>query len=89
VVVETQNNKTGTKAGKALPIRIDEVYTLVEFQQRTGLGRSGLRSARKRGLPVRKCGRNKYVSGKDWACFLQAELNAGRPEDCTTSKTIH
>ncbi len=57
---------------RALPIRIDEVYTLAEFQLRTGLGRSGIRAARRRGLPIRQCGRNKYVAGVDWAGFLQA-----------------
>lgn len=59
------------KTGRTLPIRIDEVYTLAEFQQRTGLGRNGIRAARRRGLPVRQCGRNKYVTGSDWAGFLR------------------
>jgi hypothetical protein len=58
---------------RALPIRIDEVYTLAEFQRRTGLGRNGIRAARRRGLPVRRCGRNHYVAGADWAGFLQTE----------------
>lgn len=60
------------KAKRTLPIRIDEVYTLAEFQRRTGLGRNGMRTARRRGLPVRQCGRNKYIAGADWAGFLQA-----------------
>ena len=63
---------TNPKTVAASPIRIDEVYTLAEFQRRTGLGRNGIRAARKRGLPVRQCGRNKYVTGSDWAGFLQA-----------------
>lgn len=64
------------QARRALPIRIDEVYTLAEFQRRTGLGRNGIRAARKRGLPVRQCGRNKYVAGVDWAGFLQVTEKA-------------
>jgi hypothetical protein len=56
---------------RAMPIRIDEVYTLSEFQRRTGLGRNGIRAARRRGLPVHKCGRNKYITGAEWAGFLQ------------------
>lgn len=63
-------------SNRALPIRVDEVYTLAEFQRRTGLGRNGIRAARKRGLPVRQCGRNKYVAGSDWAGFLQAVADA-------------
>ncbi len=64
-----ESSATTTKP--ALPIRTDEVYTLAEFQRRTGLGRHGIRAARRRGLPVRRCGRNHYVAGADWAEFLQ------------------
>jgi hypothetical protein len=55
-----------------LPIRVDEVYTLTDFKKRTGLGKAGVRAARRRGLPVHQCGRNRYVSGADWAEFLRA-----------------
>lgn len=68
------------KTGRTLPIRIDEVYTLAEFQQRTGLGRNGIRAARRRGLPVRQCGRNKYVAGNDWATFLQTQSSEGKSD---------
>lgn len=64
------------KPNHALPIRIDEVYTLAEFQHRAGLGRHGIRAARKRGLPISKCGRNRYVAGADWAEFLRKAGNA-------------
>jgi hypothetical protein len=64
-------NDANTRTDHALPIRLDEVYTLAEFQRRTGLGRNGIRAARKRGLPVLQCGRNRYVAGGDWAGFLQ------------------
>lgn len=55
-----------------LPIRVDEVYTLTDFKKRTGLGKAGVRAARRRGLPVHQCGRNRYVSGADWVEFLRA-----------------
>lgn len=61
------------KQNAGLPIRIDEVYTLTDFQKRTGLGRAGVRAARRRGLPVHQCGRNRYVMGADWADFLRAK----------------
>ena len=69
-------NESNTKLSRALPIRVDEVYTLAEFQRRTGLGRNGMRTARKRGLPISQCGRNKYVAGADWAEFLR---RGGKP----------
>lgn len=61
------------------PIRIDEIYPLAEFQKRTGLGRAGIRSARRMGLRISKHGRNRYVSGLDWAEFLRGSLVAVEP----------
>lgn len=52
------------------PIRVDEVYTLAEFQSRTGLGRAGVRAARRSGLIISACGRNRYVRGADWDAYL-------------------
>jgi hypothetical protein len=69
----------GGAAGSS-PIRIDEIYPLVEFQRRTGLGRNGLRAARRRGLPVSKCGRNRYVAGADWAEFLQTQRSSAHTD---------
>ena len=66
----TDENSSQRNTG--LPIRIDEVYTLTDFKRRTGLGKAGVRAARRRGLPVHQCGRNRYVSGADWAEFLRA-----------------
>lgn len=59
---------------RVLPVRIDEVYTLAEFQQRTRMSRSAIRAARRRGLRVTQCGRRCYVAGSDWVAFL-AKLN--------------
>ena len=55
------------------PIRSDEVYTLSEFSRRAGLQRNGLRQAKRRGLQIRKCGRNRYVLGADWQEFLRQQ----------------
>jgi hypothetical protein len=52
------------------PVRVDEVYTLAEFQQRTRMSRSAVRSARRRGLRVTQCGKRCYVAGADWVAFL-------------------
>jgi len=61
------------KTKNLTPIRSDHSYSLDDFRRRTGLGRNGLRAARKKGLPVRKCGRNRYVLGADWHEFLRAQ----------------
>jgi len=58
------------KANRTLPIRIDEVYTLKEFQHRTLMSRAAIRAARMRGLRVNQCGKRCYVAGADWAAFL-------------------
>jgi hypothetical protein len=59
------------KTTSLTPIRSDHAYSLGDFSRRTGLGRNGLRAARKKGLPIRKCGRNRYVLGNDWHEFLR------------------
>lgn len=62
---------TFVRAAASQPIRIDEIYPLAEFRKRTGLGRAAIRSARRKGLRISKHGRNRYVSGLDWAEFLR------------------
>lgn len=62
---------TFVRAAALQPIRIDEIYSLAEFQRRTGLGRASIRSARKRGLRISKHGRKRYISGLDWQEFLR------------------
>ncbi len=54
-------------------IQADSVYPLGQFQRLSGLKEWGLRKATKQGLRVRKCGRNKFVLGKDWIDFLASE----------------
>jgi hypothetical protein len=46
-------------------IQGDQLYTLSEFRRRLGLGERALRTARRRGLPVHKVGRAKYVIGAE------------------------
>jgi hypothetical protein len=55
------------------PIRADHAYSLADFCRRTGLGRNGFREAKRKGLPVRVCGRNRYVLGEDWHEFLRQQ----------------
>jgi hypothetical protein len=68
---EAADGQASVRKAVAQPIRIDEIYSLAEFQRRTGLKRAGIRSARRRGLRICKAGRNRYVSGLDWAEFLK------------------
>jgi hypothetical protein len=70
------------KTGRTLPIRIDEVYTLAEFQKRTRMSRSAMRAARRRGLRVNQCGKRCYVVGADWATFL------AKPNGTTTANIV-
>ena len=46
-------------------ISANELYTLEELRARLGLGAAALRTARRRGLKVRRIGRRGYVLGKD------------------------
>ena len=55
------------------PVQSDHAYSLEEFRRRTGLGRNGLRAAKRNGLAVRRCGRNRYVLGSDWHDFLRRQ----------------
>ena len=62
------------------PIRLDEVYSLADFKRRTGLGKDGLRAARRKGLRICKCGRNHYVAGSDWFEFLSSTQTDSQAE---------
>ncbi|MBC7854689.1 MAG: hypothetical protein IAF94_14750 [Pirellulaceae bacterium] len=54
------------------PIEPGIVYPLEEFQARSGLGRTAMRSARKSGLKVRYTGGRGFVKG-EWFCeWLEA-----------------
>ena len=55
----------------AAEIRADSAYPLDEFARVTGLGEAAIRAARRRGLLVRRCGRNSFVLGSDWLDYLK------------------
>lgn len=53
-------------------ISADELYTLPEIQTRLGLGKRALRTARRRGLTVRRIGRRSYVLGRDLMQYVES-----------------
>lgn len=59
---------TGNVTGEINP---NCLYTLDEAKSRTGWGNWAFRSARRRGLVVRKVGVRHYVSGKDLIAFIE------------------
>ena len=67
---ESSNDKPRDGSGF---IAGDELYTLREFQRRLGMGERALRTARRRGLPVHKIGRKKYVIGAEVIDWLKAK----------------
>jgi hypothetical protein len=58
-------------------ISAHEVYTLDEFCGRMKLGTAAMRSARRKGLPVRQIGSRGYVLGSDLIEYISRE-----PEAC-------
>lgn len=56
-------------------IRADVAYPLAEFSKITGLGKAGLRRARREGLVVRRYGSRSFVVGQDFIDHLKV---AGR-----------
>lgn len=52
-------------------INADSLYTLDELNDRLGLGKSALRSARREGLAVKRIGRRGYVLGKDVIAWFE------------------
>lgn len=57
------HDRTTGVAGEIHPERL---YTLAEFMLRVGIGKTGLRAARRRGLAVLYYGRQGYIRGRDW-----------------------
>jgi hypothetical protein len=60
-----------THVSTAGVIRADEVYTLAEFERRTGLSRSAVRAMRREGFRVCRLSKRGFVRGSDFAEFLQ------------------
>lgn len=46
-------------------------YSLEQVKARLGLGTAALRTARRRGLTVRRVGRRSFVLGKDLLTYLE------------------
>lgn len=52
-------------------IRADAVYGLSEFMERSGLRSWAVRSMRRNGLPVRRCGSRSFIKGADFIAFVE------------------
>ena len=52
-------------------IKADEAYSLAYVKQWLSLGTAALRTARRRGLKVRRVGRKSFVLGKDLMIYLE------------------
>ena len=58
-------------------ISANEIYTLDEFERRSGLGKAATREARRSGLKVRRIeltrplGLRSYVLGSDWIEYVR------------------
>jgi hypothetical protein len=57
-------------------ISVWEVYTLEEARQRLRWTESAARSARRQGLKLMRCGKRRYVTGKEIVRFLK-QINGG------------
>ncbi len=53
-------------------IRRDATYTLDEVRKRLGVSHKSIRTFREAGLPVRYVGRTAFVSGADFASFVDS-----------------
>jgi hypothetical protein len=61
-----------TASGDPGVISTLEVYTLDEAKRRLRWTDSAVRSAKRRGLRLIKCGKRKYVSGQELLRFLES-----------------
>jgi len=51
-------------------IQAQAAYTLASFEKLSGLGKAGIRSARRAGLPIRYVGNRPFILGSDWLNWL-------------------
>ncbi|MGI9458396.1 MAG: hypothetical protein ACR2NF_00215 [Pirellulales bacterium] len=58
-----QQNSPGT-------ITKDTIYSLPEVKSRLGISDSGLREARRKGLPIHRLGKRGFVSGAELIAFV-------------------
>lgn len=52
-------------------LHADVAYSLAQVKSRFGLGTAALRTARRRGLLVRRVGRRSFVLGRDLITYLE------------------
>lgn len=52
-------------------IRADAVYSLSDFMSRSGLRSWAVRSMRRNGLPVRRCGSRSFIKGADFLAYVE------------------
>jgi hypothetical protein len=64
-----------------VPIQRGQLYALQNFQAATGLGRTSLREARRRGLRVQYVHGRAFVLGDDWLDYVS---HHGRQSDADT-----
>jgi len=63
--------------GETGTIERGKVYCLSEFMRRTGLKVWAVRTARRNGLVVAYVHNRGYVSGDDWARYLEQSVTSG------------
>jgi hypothetical protein len=56
-------------------IRADCAYSLDQVKNRLGLGTAAIRTARRKGLTVRRVGRKSFVLGADLLTYIQEHAN--------------
>ena len=56
----------------------ERLYSFQAFERQTGIGRAGLREARRQGLEVKYFGRQGYILGKTIIEFIMANGKASR-----------
>lgn len=67
----------GVRLANLCSIRADEALPLEVFARAVGMGRHGIRSLRRQGLPVRRIAGRGYVLGKDWIQLLAGLASTG------------
>jgi len=79
----TEMRKPATKpahAAHAGTIRAEDIYTLAEFQRRTGLKEWALRQARRSGLKVIYLHGRGFLRGSDWLDYLSKAADAAQTD---------
>jgi hypothetical protein len=56
-------------------IRADCAYDLQQVKARLGLGTAAIRTARRKGLTVRRVGRKSFILGADILAYIQDHAN--------------